>query len=220
MLTITTASSKGGVGKTLITTALAVRAAQDHGKVGLIGLDPQQTLSEWWHRRVADHPNEKINPILCEDHEILRSDLELLREAGYGYAFIDTPPALMDTIDEAITVADVVIVPVRASAFDLEAIEPVVEMCRERNKRFGFVLNGVHKESKTEPKSWATLVAGAEAALKEDGRLLGTIEERWAYVGALTTGKTGPEMGRGRGVAARREIDALWRAVNKLASGK
>ena len=41
MRVIAVAASKGGVGKSTLTAALAVRAAQDGRRVGLIDMDPQ-----------------------------------------------------------------------------------------------------------------------------------------------------------------------------------
>ena len=46
MHTLTLAASKGGVGKTTLTSALAVEAAKKL-HVGLYDLDPQQSLARW-----------------------------------------------------------------------------------------------------------------------------------------------------------------------------
>jgi cellulose biosynthesis protein BcsQ len=60
----------------------------------------------------------------------------------------------MDLIDEAIAQASFVLIPCRASALDLTALDPMVDMCREHKKPYSFVLNAVHptrKLTKTAP---------------------------------------------------------------------
>ena len=54
-----------------------------------------------------------------------------LRAGPWDYLIVDTPPAMMDRIEAAIRTADVVLIPVRASIFDVEAIAPVTEVCRD-----------------------------------------------------------------------------------------
>jgi chromosome partitioning protein len=51
MRVVTLAGTKGGIGKTTLCSALAVRAAEDRDKVALIDLDPQESLTSWWTRR-------------------------------------------------------------------------------------------------------------------------------------------------------------------------
>ncbi len=57
MYIIAVVNTKGGVGKTTIASALAVRAAKDSPRVAMVDLDPQRSLVEWWDRRGAvDNP--------------------------------------------------------------------------------------------------------------------------------------------------------------------
>src|SRR5262245_66043355 len=81
---------------------------------------------------------------------------KLIRDAGdpveanaelrddFDWAFVDTPPSGMDEIARAIEVADFVLVPVQASAFDLAAVRPVVAACQAFDKPFAFVLTREH----------------------------------------------------------------------------
>lgn len=43
MISIGVLNAKGGVGKTTFSTMLAIRAARDFARVGLVDLDPQQS---------------------------------------------------------------------------------------------------------------------------------------------------------------------------------
>lgn len=197
MQTIVIAASKGGAGKSTICTALAVRATKDGERVALVDLEPQGSLTQWWELR-----GEPDNPRLFREPGKLRADLRHLERDGWGYAFLDTPPALMDVIEDAIAVADAVLIPVRASAFDLAAIDPVLDMCRARRKAHAFVINAA------EPK-WR-LTGQAAKSLQGDGAVLPSmVAYRMAYVSAITKGRTGPEIDK----AARGDIDALWADV-------
>jgi chromosome partitioning protein len=51
MYVIAVVNTQGGVGKTTLASALAVRAAKDSPRVAMVDLDPQRSLVEWWQRR-------------------------------------------------------------------------------------------------------------------------------------------------------------------------
>jgi hypothetical protein len=107
-----------------------------------------------------------------------------------------------------VTVADAVIIPVRASIFDIGAITCVVEMCKERRKPYAFVLSAVDNRM---PK----LTERARAALISDGPVLtGRLSYRQDYISALTAGKAGFEVERD----LKGEIDQVWEEVKKLAA--
>jgi chromosome partitioning protein len=100
-----------------------------------------------------------------------------------------------------------VLIPVRTSIFDIGAIEPVAEMCRQHRKPFAFVLSAVDVK-------FRGLTATALAALSKEGPVLAArTSYRLAYINALTIGKTGPEIDPD----LRPEIDALWTEVKRLA---
>src|SRR3546814_10796757 len=51
------ASQKGGSGKTTLAGHLAVQAElSGEGPVGLIDVDPQGSLADWWNERAATNP--------------------------------------------------------------------------------------------------------------------------------------------------------------------
>ena len=203
MKTITIASAKGGSGKSTITSALAVRACQDTPQVAMMDLNfDQGSLSQWWQLR-----GEPEAPRLAvERRKYSRATCGRSR-ALMTWLFIDTPPAEMDLIEQAIAVADAVVIPVRAGFFDVIAVQSVIEMCREHRKPFAFVLNAVDSRFKT-------LTKQTIAALAELGPMFATqISYRQPYIQALVIGKTGPELEKD----LRPEIDRLWSEVKRLA---
>ena len=197
------AATKGGTGKTTIATALAARAAVE-ASVALLDLDPQGSMSRWWELR--GQPN---NPALGAATGGVSAAVERLRREGFEWVIVDTPPALLHVITPAILEADVILIPCQSSAFDIEAVEPVVELAKREQKPFAFVLNRVAARSR--------LTSGAVRYLEQDGPVLEEhIVDREAYRVAITSGKSAAEIGRDE--KAREEIDALWRAVKRLAA--
>ena len=173
----------------------------------MLDLDPQGSLSAWWELRGSPD-----SPALGALTGGLAAALERLRHERFEFIIIDTPPALLDAlIEPAIVAADLVLIPTQASSFDLQAVEPVVEIAKREGKPFAFVLNRVETRSK--------LTAAAEEYLRADGTVLAAqVGNREVFRSAITSGRSGPELGRDD--KARGEIDALWSAVKKLAMAK
>lgn len=208
MQIISTVSSKGGVGKTTLTSALAVAALGDGKRVALVDLDPQGSLEAWNERRgegaafdimEADSASEAVREI---------------DETKYDYLFIDTPPAFLETIKDAIESADIALIPLRPSALDLLASEDAVLMAR--GYRDG-------KPNKAKPVAHLCIISDAEPRWKtteqardylKDGDVpvaKTPIVHRVAYLAAVTSGRSGPEIDKSG--AAKTEIAALWAEV-------
>jgi chromosome partitioning protein len=199
---LTLASSKGGVGRTTLSAALAVRAVQQGRKVALIDRDPQESLAAW-----ADRGGRRSNPALI-DIDSTADAIGLVRALGdYDFAIIDTPRSILRLIEEAISRADFVLIPCRASALDLAALDLVVDVCREHGKPYAFVLNAVRPQRK--------LTKTAPAVIRRYGHLCETmIADRTAYVAAMTIGKGPSEVERDKQAAT--ELDALWAELEVL----
>jgi chromosome partitioning protein len=204
MKTVTVASAKGGTGKSTITALLAVRASQDAPKVAMMDLNfDQGSLTQWWGMR-----GEPDSPKLIDEDDIEKVPRDVKKlAAAYDWLFIDTPPLDMDVIEQAIAVADAVVIPVKAGFFDIMASQPVVEMCQERRKPFSLLLNAMDSKFKV-------LTRQANAAFVDIGPVFATqIGHRLSYIQALQKGKTGAEIEK----AAKEEVDGLWAEVRRLA---
>ena len=199
---IALAATKGGVGKSTLSALLSVRASEESKHVALIDADTgQNSLARWWQLR-----GEPKNPKLI-GAECTPEALGLLSAARYDWLFIDTPPRGVDEISQAVSVADFVLIPTRASALDVEAVDQVVEICKLYNTDYAFVINAA------EPR-W-TLTREARNYLSDYGTVIDCpITYRRAYVAAMTIGKTGPEYEKDG--KCREETDALWSAVRLL----
>ena len=202
MRIVTIASAKGGSGKSTLMSALAVRTCQEPAKVAMMDLNfDQASLSQWWSARGAPEA-----PRLARNIENIPRDVRTLA-TEYAWLFIDTPPADMDLIEQAIAVADAVLVPIRCGFFDVIAVQTVLEMCRAHRKPFALVLNAVDSRFKTLTTQTLTALDGLGPLLKTQ------VSYRQQYIKALAIGKTGPEIER----ELRPEIDELWAEVKALA---
>lgn len=202
MRVICLAATKGGVGKTTLASALAVRATEESRRVALLDLDPQESLIAWWERR-----GRTKNPKLFE-LDATSEAIELLMSEGWEWVFVDTSPAKIELIEPGIVAADLVLIPCRPSLFDVEQANVTVELCELHGKPYAFVLNHA-------PPKWALTKSAAEFLRQRGSVIEAPITFRQAYMAAVTVGKSGPEVEK-EGIA-RREIDALWAAVKKLA---
>ena len=201
--TIVLAATKGGVGKTTLASALAVRATADGSRVALLDTDPQRSLARW-HELRGMPPNPKIMDVdaTTEAHGHVRAQRS-------DYLVVDTPPALLDLIQAAIYIADFVVIPLRPSAPDIEAVGDVVNLCNDEGKPFAFLINQMPAQG------FDRLATGARKYLEDVGPIFRTqVGFRKSYVSAMTLGKSGPEM---RDKAAASEIDAAWTELQKFA---
>lgn len=112
MKTIVIAKTKGGVGGSTLCYNVALYAAAQATPVCLIDRDPQESLTKMWVAR-----SELINPILIYDVESVARSVKLLTGANYDreFLFVDTPGSMMPIIVDAISAADLIVVPTRPS---------------------------------------------------------------------------------------------------------
>ncbi len=131
----------------------------------------------------------------------LAATLAALAEAGYAYAFIDTPPAITESIRAVVNLADLVLIPTRPSPHDLRAVGRTVEMAVAAGRPFAFAV--------TQAKPNARLTVQAMAVLSEHGVVApAIIHDRVDYAASMIDGRTVQEIDpRGRSAA---EIKELW----------
>jgi len=200
MKTIVLASQKGGAGKTTLAAHLAVAAEKaGDGPCVLLDTDPQASLATWWNEREDENPS--FAPTTLKE---LSGKLEALAKAGYAYAFIDTPPAITESIRAVVMQADFVLIPTRPSPHDLRAVGLTVELTAGADRSFAFAV--------MQAKPNARLTVQAMAALSQHGVVAPSIiHDRVDYAASMIDGRTVLEIDpRGRSAE---EIKELWKFV-------
>ena len=127
MAVIVVANPKGGVGKSTLATQISGFLASQGKSVTLGDLDRQQSSRQWLDIRPAHLP--RIQP-----WEITRD--QVARPAkGATDAVIDTPAGLHGArLDTAIKAADIVVVPLQPSLFDMQATHAFLRELREHKR--------------------------------------------------------------------------------------
>lgn len=142
MFTIAIVNQKGGSGKSTLAECLAVAADLDGVAAAILDLDPQGTVYAWSKRREEANP-----PVLSVTAANYRDEWQRLKDAGAGLVVIDTPARLQDTVLNAADLADLVIVPAKATIKDLERVEDSIKLaCMNSAKPVFVVFNQVRPQ--------------------------------------------------------------------------
>ncbi|MBI1650135.1 ParA family protein [Hyphomicrobium sulfonivorans] len=200
MKAIALASLKGGVGKSTLAAALAVRAVQDGLRVALVDLDPQESVADWFGRRA-----DKAGLTLFHNADLASEAMEALglTEAP-DLVIFDTPPAFVPTVADAIATADLSVIPLRPGALDLIGSEGAVQLAAEAGRPYLCVFNDADAR-------WKGLASAREYLQGAGVPIAGAVvAHRSAFMAAMASGKTGAE---GSDKRAAEEIDALWSEI-------
>lgn len=191
---IVLATQKGGSGKSTIARSLATELSL-RGRVAMLDLDPQGSLTKWWGRREAD--DLKLITGLSSADKIAPA-VEALRGQGFDWLVIDTPGARDEATRIALRSADLVLVPVHPSQDDLDAVGPTVAEIKEAGAEFIFILSRTTR---------ARIVDEVGRLLAAHGRVApAVIGARVSHGEAATRGLTAAEVGN---AAAAEEVKAL-----------
>jgi chromosome partitioning protein len=137
MRVVTLVSEIPGSGKTLLAGHVAAQAgAEGLGPVVVLDGDPAGGLTRWWRGRSAP------NPVLgAWDQSLDAAALARLAEAGVALLVIDTPSGHSAMAEQAIALADLVVLPTRPNPKDLEVAGVVVDTVEALGTPFVFLIN-------------------------------------------------------------------------------
>ena len=138
MKTLAIIGQKGGIGKTTLTTGLAVEAVAAGGKALIVDIDPQANAANWGDRR---EDKEAPAVVSCMPAR-LKQVLQAAKENGAQLVIIDTPARAGETAIHAAELADVVVMPLEPHFYSVETLDTLKRIAAlARNGRAIVVLN-------------------------------------------------------------------------------
>ncbi len=126
MFTVAMVNQKGGSGKSTLAECLAVAAYLDDMATGILDMDPQGSAYKWSRRR--QEPNPPVESVTPASHA---DQWERLRDAGADLVIFDTPARLSDHTIGPIELADLVIIPAKATMKDLERVGATYDLIQK-----------------------------------------------------------------------------------------
>jgi chromosome partitioning protein len=125
---LTIACEKGGTGKTTIATNLAFARAKEGKDVVIVDTDPQGSASFWCGVREEENISPKVYSIQKIGKGFTGQVTDLARR--YDDVIIDAGGRDSTELRESLTIADIALIPLQASQYDIWTITRMDELIR------------------------------------------------------------------------------------------
>jgi len=129
MYTIAFLSQKGGAGKTTLATCIARQLQLEGEDVILVDSDPQGSARDW---RAATDQDTVL--VVGMDRPTLDKDIKMLSNDGKKWIIVDGAPRSEQMTISSIKAADLIVIPVQPSPYDIWAAEDLVSIVKSRQE--------------------------------------------------------------------------------------
>lgn len=132
MKVISIIQQKGGVGKTTLAVHLAYELKSQFPKlrITVADADPQKSASNWIERgHKRGFENISVFAVAADgEGKLLKKEIDAI---GADVCIVDLPPAIAAVTLRAALHSNLMLVPVGASALDMEAARAAIDVCEE-----------------------------------------------------------------------------------------
>lgn len=205
MKTIAIISQKGGAGKTTVAIHLAVAAEQKGLNTAIFDLDPQASAASWADKRQSPTP-----AVVSAQAARLTSLLEQALEQKADLVIIDSAPNADSASLAAARAADLILIPCRPAAFDLNAIGTTLNLAAVAGKPAYVLLNAVPPQGKIGEEARNVLLGNGVLVAEP------MLHHLVAFSHAVNDGRSAQEFDPKSKAAA--EVEALFKWINKHAN--
>ena len=198
------ASLKGGSGKTTVGLNLAVAAEEAGLRTVVIDVDPQQASARWGDLRAAKGDAPTVISAMAAR---LPQALGAASRLGARLVVVDTAAHAEGILTSTIEVADLVLIPCRATVIDLQHLAATVQLAELRARNVAVFLNAVPMGS-TDRREAGKVVTDMGINL-----VPACISNLVSYTRAITAGQGVTEFDPGGRAAA--EIRTLFNEITE-----
>jgi chromosome partitioning protein len=190
-------SQKGGSGKTTLAVHVAVAAQQAGQRVAIVDADPQKSACVWGGHR-AD------SPAVAAAADPVRMIASLRIRKTTDLCIIDVPPHATPEAFKIAQAVDLVVIPVRPTAFDLAAVPAILSIIRAARAQAAFVLSACPPRAPEIAEAREALIAHGFPVWASE------ITERRAFSRAIASGRAVTEFEAHGKAAAEIRLLAEW----------